>query len=120
MAKYLELTLIDTLSFWDDYIEDYTFNPENKKSFVAWYRLPDDWVVDNKLKADKLEVILKQIYGEDWRQGNGDGSRYQILDINENILSNEECSQKPWLNERRGCHIVTDGDSIKECKPTEF
>ena len=120
MTKYLELTLTDTLSFWDDYLEDYVFNPENKKNFIAWYRLPDDWIVNNKLKADKLEGILKHIYGEHWRMGNGDGSRYQILNIKENILSNEECSQKPWLNEKRACYIISENDSIKESQPNEL
>lgn len=120
MTTYLKLTLTDTLSFWDDYIENYTFNPDNKKYFIAWYRLPEDWVEDHQLKSDKLEVILKQIYGEKWRMGNGDGSRYQVLDLKEKILSQEESVQKPWLNEKRACYIISDNDSIKECKPTEL
>lgn len=120
MTKYLELKLTDTLSFWDDYLENYIFNPDNKKNFVAWYRLPDDWVVDNKLKADKLETILKHIYGESWRLGNGDGSRYQVLDIKENILSDEAGAQKPWLHEQRTCYTISDNGSIEKCQPHEF
>src|SRR5690242_20714009 len=120
MTTYLELTLADTLSFWDDYREDYVFNPDNKKLSIAWYRLPDDWFVDNKLEDDKVEVILKHIYGENLRMGNRDGSRYQVLNIKETILSNEECSQKPWLNERRACYIITENGSIKESPPNEL
>jgi hypothetical protein len=120
MAKYLELRLTDTLSFWDDYLEDYVFNPENKKDFVTWYRLPDDWVTDNPLQGDKLEALLKHIYGENWRLGNGDGSRYQPLDIKVNILLHEESAQKPWLNEQRPCYIISDTGSIEKCQPQEF
>lgn len=120
MTTYMRLTLTDTLSFWNDYLGTYLFNPEHTQTFIAWYKLPDDWFEENKLKDDKLNVIFKHIYGENWLLGNGDGSRYQVLDVKEYILSNEESAQKPWLNEKMTCYVLSDNGSINKCQPDEF
>ena len=120
MTKYLQLTTTETLSFWDDYIEDYVFNPENKLVTTSWYKLPDDWLNAGKLKEDKLEAIFKNLYGENWRQGNDDGSKFRVLGVEENLLSDTQSLQKPWLNEKRFCYVISEDDSIKKCEPEGF
>ena len=120
MTKYLQLTTTDTLSFWDDYIEDYVFNPEKKLVTTSWYKLPDDWLNAGKLKEDKLEAILKKFYGENWRERNEDGSKWQVLGLEEKLLSDAESLQKPWLTEKGICYVISEDDSIENCEPDGF
>lgn len=120
MTKYLQLTITDTLSFWDDYVEDYVFNPENKQVFTAWYKLPDDWLNANKLKEDRLEAVFKHLYGENWRLGNDDGSKFRVLGVEENLLSEAQSLEKPWLAEKGICYVISADDSVKKCEPDGF
>jgi hypothetical protein len=60
--KYLRLTITDTMSFWNNDLETYLFNPDLGKSFTGWYRLPDEWIANGKLIPDRLEAVLCHLY----------------------------------------------------------
>jgi len=106
--KYLRLTITDTLSFWDDYLETYVFNADQGKSFTSWYRLPDEWLTNGELIPDRREAVLRYWYGETWRMGNGDGSQYVVLAINEHELSAEEVAQRSWEQTGESCFTIGD------------
>lgn len=110
---YLRLTITDTMGFWDDYLSDYIFDPTNSKTFTNWYRVPDEWLQDGTLIPERREQLFKHLYGSEWRRGNGDGSKYVILKIEEHELSDVEKAQRVWANANDLCYAVND-DSIVE------
>lgn len=103
---YLKLTITDTMGFWEDFLGDYIPNPNHGKTFTDWYRIPDDWVRDGNLIPEKREALLRHLYGESWRLGNGDGSKYVILKIDEQVFTNDEVTARPWLAGREKCYSV--------------
>ncbi|HRH41355.1 MAG TPA: hypothetical protein PKY82_06885 [Pyrinomonadaceae bacterium] len=52
-------------------------------------RVPSEWIEGEQLKPAYLEKIYAQLYGVNWREGNSDGSHYQILDSYTKIFSPE-------------------------------
>ena len=118
--QYLRLTITDTLSFWDDFLENYTFNPENSRTFTTWYRLPDEWFGDNALVVDKREVLLQHLYGETWRAGNDDGSRYQILRAESHLLNSEEVDERPWAQTGEPCYASSGQGALEKVEPSAF
>jgi hypothetical protein len=116
-VKYLRVTITDTLSFWDDYLGDYVFNPENAKTFTNWYRLPDDWLPAGALAAERREQILGHLYGADWWQGNGDGSKYVVLKIDEHVLSDAQRAERAWAKTNDTCYAAGDGGQFERISP---
>lgn len=53
-------------------------------------RVPSAWLDGEQLKEEKLEKIYQKVYGETWRSGNSDGSRYVVLESSTKILAPEE------------------------------
>lgn len=53
-------------------------------------RVPSDWLDGEKLKEEKLEKIYEKVYGETWRSGNSDGSRYVVLESSTKIFAPDE------------------------------
>jgi hypothetical protein len=118
--KYLRLTITDTMSFWDNYLETYLFNPDIGKSFTNWYRLPDEWIINGKLTPDKLESVFCHLYGATWRSGNGDGSQYMILETDQHELSAEEVVQRVWEQTGESCFTIGDDASIFRIDAKQF
>jgi hypothetical protein len=104
--KYLRTTITDTMSFWDNYIENFVFNPENSSTYTNYWLVPDEWIVDDSIKSDGREKLLEYMYGAMWRSGNDDGSRYQILKMEEHILDTAEIAQRPWVAAKSNCYSV--------------
>jgi hypothetical protein len=104
--KYLRITITDTLGFWDDYLETYVFNAEQGKSYTGWYRLPDEWITNGELKPDRREAVYRYWYGETWRQGNGDGSQYVVLAIDEHELNADEVAHRVWEQRGKTCLAI--------------
>lgn len=77
----VKVTIKDTLAFYNNYVEDYTFNPDNSLVGEYFYDVPAEWWTGSNLTEYAVEEILKRIYGDNWRSGNGDGSKYQVLDF---------------------------------------
>ncbi|GLH95929.1 hypothetical protein [Phytohabitans aurantiacus] len=118
MYEYLRLTITDTLGVWID--GNHAVNPLAKVTRTFWYRLPGDWVSGDALVAGRLDRLVDAIYGQDWREGNPDGSRYVILGIQEKVLSDHEADGKPWLSDRAAFYVVDAGDTLREVIPAEL
>lgn len=103
---HLKVTITDTMAFWDDFIGDYVFNPKGAKTYTTWYRVPEDWLLEDALMSERRERLLEFMYGETWRSGNGDGSKYQVLNIEQHKLTDDEIAQKPWLAGNYNCYAV--------------
>ena len=103
--SYLRLTLTDTLGFWDDDLGDYIFDPENSKSFTTWFRLPDGWLFEGRLLPERREQLFEFFYGPGWRGGNGDGSKFIVLDSREHELSEAERAGRVWTLAKETCYI---------------
>ena len=114
---YLKLTITDTMSFWDNYIEDYVFSTEQSKTFTTWYRLPEVWFRDSVLVAEKRDALLKHLYGETWRLGNGDGSRYVVLALEDHMLSLSEVADRPWARAGGSCYALGDNGTLANVEP---
>lgn len=112
--KYLRLTLTDTLGFWDDYLGDYLFDPANAKTLTYWYRVPDAWLENGVLASEQREHLLEHLYGDNWRLGNEDGSKYIILTIDEHELSDAEKAQRVWSSTANTCYAVSDDGLIDQ------
>lgn len=111
------MTLIDTLGFWDDHLGTHTFNPNLKQSFTAWYRVPDEWVVDGKINDERREVLFRHIYGDTWRMGNPDGSKYIVLECDIHVLTPSEAEQRPWVGTTKHCYVVTTTGTVEQVDP---
>src|SRR5580765_4563565 len=110
---YLKITITDTMSFWDDYLSSYVFNPENSKTFAGWYRVPDGWLNEGDLTPERRENVLEYMYGASWRSGNGDGSKYEVLKMEVSKLTDADAAKQPWIATKESCFTVgSDGAVI--------
>jgi len=116
----VKVAITDTMSFWDDYLSDFVFNPTNSKTFTSWYRVPDDWLEEATLIPERREAILAFLYGGSWRSGNGDGSRYEVLKMEELQLTDAEIADRPWIAARGTCYSASANGSIAAVKPDQM
>jgi len=103
----LKVTITDTLSFWDDFLESHTFNPNNSSTIAGWYQVPDGWLsAEGDLPEEKREVLFKYLYGPTWRSGNEDGSKYVVLKCDVHRLTDAEAQLRPWATGKESCYVV--------------
>lgn len=117
-SVYLRLTITDTLGVLVD--GSHAVNPLARVTRTFWYRLPTDWVCGNRLLPERLELLLDLLYGAGWREGNGDGSRYVILETREQVLSDEQAYARPWLADRAAFYAWSPGDVFEEVIPSRL
>ncbi len=117
MEKRIKLTIDDTLSFYNDYIGDYTFNENNIQINDYFIKVPLNWLENGQLTADALEKFYAFLYGETWRSGNDDGSRYLPLKAVVTFINDEQKDE--WLAKNQ-CYIANDNGTISELAPQEF
>jgi hypothetical protein len=118
VSAYVRLTITDTLGVLVD--GSHAFSPLTRVTRTFWYRLPEFWVAGGRLARVRREQILDQLYGDDWRTGQADGSRYVILEIQERVLSPQEAEGKPWLSDRAAFYAWREGDVIEEVIPANL
>ena len=118
MCVYLRLTVTDTLGVPVD--GSHAVDPLAKVTRTFWYRLPSDWIRAGRLAPQRRERLLNMLYGADWSGGNMDGSRYVILELQEQVLSAEEARGRPWLAERAAFYAWRDGDELEEVIPSRL
>lgn len=53
-------------------------------------RVPSDWLDGGNLKENHLEKIYEKVYGETWRSGNSDGSRYVVLESSAKVFTSDD------------------------------
>jgi hypothetical protein len=117
--NYLKLTISDALAFLDDELGVYAFNPANTQTHTYWFSVPPTWFEKGQVAPVHREKLFEHIYGKAWRLGNGDGSLYQIVAVQEQLLSPEEKAAKPWAT-ARVCYQWITGDKFFDVKPEEF
>jgi hypothetical protein len=115
---YLKTIITDTMGFWDDFLGDYVANPNRSKTFTDWYRLPEDWLHDGVLIPERRQALLRHMYGPSWRLGNGDGSKYVVLNMEEHLLSEAEVAERPWLLLHDKCYTVDSDGVIADIDPS--
>ena len=118
--KYFRITITDTMGFWDDYLETYTFNLDQGKPFTSWYRLPDDWVANGQLKPVRREALFRHWYGKTWRMGNGDGSQYIILATDEHELTPDEVNERAWERTGQTCLVIGEDGGFSKVTAREL
>lgn len=97
MAR-IEVTIKDTMAFWNDALEAYVYNPDGyapTNSYV--FSVPDDWMDRDSLTTAGLERVYAHLYGETWRSGNGDGSQYTVLDTQVRRLEADDAREATVL-----------------------
>lgn len=115
---YVRLTITDTLGVLVD--GAHAVNPLAKVTRTFWYRLPPGWICDGRLEPRRREQLVDLLYGPGWRTGNGDGSRYVILELQERVLSVDEARARPWLGDRAAFYVWADGDVLEEVIPSRL
>ncbi|MCS7079575.1 MAG: hypothetical protein NZ585_05930 [Chloracidobacterium sp.] len=116
-TKYLRVTINDTLGFWDDNLGTHVFNPNFKQTFTVWYRVPENWVMEGTVGAERREAIFRHLYGDSWRLGNADGSKYFVLACDIHVLTPPEVEQRPWLTTAQPCYVVAEADTVEKVSP---
>ncbi len=61
---------------------------------VVFCRVPADWVPTGTFDKDVFEAVFEMLYGDRWRHGNVDGSRYVVRDIRSEQLA---AGKRDWL-----------------------
>lgn len=88
---------------------------------VVWCRVPANWLKQGGLDEAALEEVFELIYGQEWRRGSSDGSRYLVSDVRFEIPPDDGSS--PWLaplgalRERHWyAHAMADGGLAKRSR----
>lgn len=118
MNAYVRLTITDMLGVLVDDV--HAFSPLAKVTRTFWYRLPASWVSGACLVPRRREQLLDRLYGTGWREGQADGSRYLILELQERVLDAYEARAKPWLADRAGFYVWRDGNLVEEVIPANL
>jgi len=118
VCVYLRLTITDTLRVLVD--GGSAFNPLAKVTRTFWYRVPADWVDGGRFTRARRDQVLDQLYGPGWRTGNGDGSSYVILELQEKVLTSAEAKGRPWLADRAAFYAWRDGNVLAEVIPAQL
>ncbi len=108
------------MSFWNDYLCSYVHDPERSSTYTTFYLFPDDWADQGHLLYARQQEVLNFMYGPTWREGNGDGSKYVILKMLDNILTPEEVTAKPWLQGKFSCYKVSPEGSFEPVEPDQM
>ena len=117
MQKRIKLTIEDTLSFYNDYVGDYVFNENNIKTLDYFIKVPLDWIENGQLTAPALEKFYAFLYGETWRNGNDDGSRYLPLKATVQFVAEDGINE--WFSKKH-CYIANENGTISTITPQEF
>jgi hypothetical protein len=118
MNAYVRLTITDMLGVL---VEDvHAFSPLVKVTRTFWYRLPESWASGARLVPRRREQLLDRLYGAGWREGQTDGSRYMILELQERVLDAGEAQAKPWLADRAAFYVWRDGHLVEEVIPANL
>lgn len=90
MDTIVQITLKDGLMFPSG------FTALAAYSCIIFCRVPPEWLDGDKLEATKLEAVFEKLYGENWRAGNVDGSRYVVQNVESRVLTPAEEQTSSW------------------------
>ena len=120
MTRRIKLTITDTLAFYDHALADYAFDPDNSRTTVYWFALPDTAFNGNDLRPECREPLLQAIYGPGWRRRNAEATRYIVLHVRPSLPTPEEEPTRPWLAERAQCLVITEDGLCESVAAGEF
>lgn len=89
-------------------------------------RVPPDWLENGKIKSEFLEKIYKKVYGDNWRTGNSDGSRYVVLDSYSEVFPPETVKNAQWSGTENTkenqywFYIANENNEIKSVTAEDF
>jgi hypothetical protein len=90
MGRRLRVTIKEAMAFWNDdlfaFVPNLTYTPVN----VFVVEVPNAWVEGERLVEGKIDRVYAGIYGEDWRAGNEDFSRYEVLESHVEVLTESD------------------------------
>ncbi len=72
------------------------FTAESSYQCLCFCRIPKDWTDSERVSEAGLEKIFEKLYGENWRAGNSDGSRYVVLGANSKVFTSDEAQVIRW------------------------
>lgn len=90
MNTVVQITLKDGLMLPSGFIAPASY------SCIIFCRVSPDWLEGDQLHMAKLETVFENLYGEHWRAGNDDGSRYVVQSVEARILTPAEEQSAPW------------------------
>lgn len=93
MSKIICITLRDGLLLASGLLAESDYDSH------LYLKVPNQWVSGNGLAEQYREAVLEQLYGEDWREGNEDGSSYLLRSFASTVLSAQEVAGHAWLQE---------------------
>jgi hypothetical protein len=87
----VEVTIKDTMSFWDNDIETFVLNPNAPAATNTYvFDVADALVANGALTEAGIEHVCAYLYGASWKLGNGDGSRYVVLEQRSRVLAADD------------------------------
>jgi hypothetical protein len=90
MNPVVQITLKDGLMLASGFIAPASY------SCIIFCRVSPDWLDGDQVNRNKLELVFERLYGEHWRAGNEDGSRYVVQVLEARVLSQAEEQTAPW------------------------
>lgn len=115
MDAYLRLTITDASGVLVD--RGHPCNPLARVTRTFWYRLPACWVRDGRLIPDRRRQLLAELYGPECRHGGSRSAHYVILELSEELLTEAQVADRPWLSDRAVFYAWREGDRFVETDP---
>jgi hypothetical protein len=83
-------------------------------------RVPPGWVEGERLKEERLEQIYRKVYGETWRSGNSDGSRYVVQDAFSQVKSTDWTGSENDRDNHYWFYLASPDEEIRNVTAAEF
>lgn len=94
MSKIVCITIRDALMLPSGMLAESDYDGH------VYLKVPDSWVSGNELSGEYREAVLEELYGQDWREGNEDGSSYLLRSFSSTVLSDKEVADRVWLQDQ--------------------
>lgn len=120
MNRVVQITLKDGLMFPSGFTAPASY------SCLIYCRVSPDWLEGEQVKMAKLEAVFENLYGEHWRAGNDDGSRYVVRSVAARVLTPVEEQTAPWRSASNNVeyhywfyHVFATGE-LQKVESSEF
>jgi GYF domain 2 len=86
---------------------------------VVYFKLPAETISRDNFRKRYIEEFYELWFGKNWREGNEDDSRYEILSENIEILSLEELAKADWREPDTRVYLIKN-EIIEKVELSEF
>lgn len=120
MTRVVQITLSDALMFPSGFLAPASY------ACVIFCRVPPGWIDGEGVRREGLEKIYEKMYGNNWREGNDDGSRYIVRSVEVRALSRADEEQGVWRevknddNNHYWFYHAEGGEELKEVEAGEL